>query len=292
MVALAATMWGSLGVIGKGLYAFGLGPWSVTFFRTSLGFVAFAVAILLIDRSWLRVQWRDLPFLAIYGLITTSAFYALYLFTISLTSVAAAAVLLYTAPVFSAILARFVFAEAITTPKIAALLLTFAGCVLVAGLESGSPVVTPLGIATGLGSALTYASFGIMGKTARARYNSWTINFYNMGFATLFLLPVLAIPGTSLGPYPIEVWLLLGVMTVGPTLLSRVLYVSAVKHVEASRAAIVATVEPVAAASLAFLLLGELLSSSQLLGGVLVLAGSVLAQQPGRRRAAECAGIK
>ncbi len=280
LIALAATMWGSLGVMTKDLYALGMGPWSLTFFRTSLGFLAFGIVILLSDRSWLRVRARDLPFLALFGLISTSAFYALYLYTISLTSVAAAAVLLYTAPAFAAIMARFAFREGITPVKVVALLLTFVGCVLVAGLQSGAPVVTPLGIATGLGSAITYASFGIMGKRARERYSPWTINFYSMAFATLFLAPVLALPDVSLGPYPTEVWLLLAVMTAGPTLLSRALYVSAVKHVEASRAAIVATVEPVAAAVFAFALLGELLSTSQLFGGFLVLAGSVLAQRP------------
>ncbi|MHB0869527.1 MAG: DMT family transporter [Chloroflexota bacterium] len=279
LIALAATMWGTLGVMTKALYGYGVSPWSLTFFRTFLGALAFGAVILFAGRSWFRVRRRDLPYLALFGLISTSAFYALYLYTISLTSVAAAAVLLYTAPVFSAIMARFAFGEAITPPKVAALLLTFGGCVLVAGLESGTPVVTPLGMATGLGSALTYASFGIMGKKAGQRYSHWTINFYSMVFATLFLLPVLALPEVALWPYPVEVWLLLAVMTVGPTLASRALYVGAVKHVEASRAAIVATVEPVAAAIFALLLLGELLTSSQLLGGFLVLAGSVLAQQ-------------
>jgi len=284
LIALAATMWGSLGVVTKLLYTLGMGPWSLTFFRTALGFVAFGLVIVVKDRSWLAVERKDLHFLALFGLISTSAFYALYLFTISLTSVAAAAVLLYTAPAFSAIMARLVFSEPITPAKVGALILTFGGCVLVAGLESGSPVVSPLGIATGLGSALTYASFGIMGKQARERYNPWTINFYSMAFATVALIPLLLLPDVSLWPYPPEVWALLALMTAGPTLLSRALYVSAVKHVEASRAAIVATVEPVAAAAFAFALLGEMLSPVQLVGGVLVLVGSVLAQGSGQER--------
>ncbi len=282
MIALAATMWGGLGVIAKWLYADGMDPWALIFFRTALGALAFGGVLLLGDRSWLWVRREDLPFLALYGLISTSAFYALYLFTISLTSVAAAAVLLYTAPSMAAVMARFAFGEPITRPKVAALLLSFAGCILVAGLQSEEPVVSPLGIATGLGSAITYASFGIMGKQARQRYNPWTINFYSMAFATLFLLPLPWFPGVSLWPYSVRAWLLLAVLTIGPTLVSRALYVSAVKHVEASRAAIVATVEPVAAAVFALALLGELLSPSQLAGGFLVLAGSVMAQQPGR----------
>jgi len=279
MIVFAAVMWGSLGVMTKALYGLGLDPWSLTFYRTSMGFLAFAVVVLATSRPSLRVRREDLPFLALYGLISTAAFHTLYLYTISITSVAVAAVLLYTAPGLSTIMARFAFGEPLNPSKVVALLLAFGGCVLVAGLESGSPAVSPLGIATGLGSAVTYASFGIMGKRARERYDPWTVNFYCIGFATIFLIPVLAVPGTSMGPYPPVAWVLLVIMAVGPTMLSRLLYVSAVKHVEASRAAIAATIEPVSAGIFAVVLLGELLSPTQIVGGILVLAGAVLAQR-------------
>ena len=274
-------MWGSIGVMAKDLYASGVSPWSLVFFRASLGFLACGLVILVADRSWLRIRVADVPFFAIYGLISTSAFFSLYLYTISLTTVAVAVVLLYSAPVFSAIMGRIFFGEALAAAKVGALILAFAGCVLVTGLESGQLAVGPVGILTGLGSAVTYASFGIMGKYARRRYNAVTILFYSMGFGTLFLLPVLYLPGASLGPFSWRVWALLVVIAAGPTLLARILFVAAVKHVEASRAAIVATVEPLVASVLAAVLLAELLSPVQILGGVLVLAGSVLAQQPG-----------
>ncbi len=282
MIVFAATMWGSLGVMTKMLYALGLDPWSLTFYRTSMGFIAFATLVLTTSRSSLKVRREDLLFLAVYGLVSTSAFHTLYLYTISITSVAVAAVLLYTAPGFSAIMARFVFGEPLNSSKVVALLLAFAGCILVSGIETGTPAATPLGIATGLGSALTYASFGIMGKRARQHYDPWTVNFYCMGFATIFLIPLLAVPGSSMGPYPLEAWLLLIVVAVGPTMLSRLLYVSAVKHVEASRAAIAATIEPASAGVFALIFLGELLSPIQIVGGILVLAGAILAQRPSR----------
>ncbi|MCL4531907.1 MAG: DMT family transporter [Actinobacteria bacterium] len=282
MIVFAAIMWGSLGVMTKVLYGLGLDPWSLTFYRTSMGFLSFAVVVLATSRSSLRVRREDLLFLAVYGLVSTSAFHTLYLYTISITSVAVAAVLLYTAPGFSAIMARFVFGEPLNSSKVIALLLAFGGCILVSGIESGAPAATPMGIATGLGSAVTYASFGIMGKRARQQYDPWTVNFYCMGFATIFLIPLLAVPGSSMGPYPLEAWMLLAVVAVGPTMLSRLLYVSAVKHVEASRAAIAATIEPASAGIFALIFLGELLSPIQIVGGILVLAGAVLAQRPSR----------
>lgn len=282
-VAVAGTLWGGMGVMAKSLYADGVTPWTLVFYRSLLGFLACGVVMLVVNRDWFRVRREDIPFLAMYGLISTSAFFALYLYTISLTTVAVAVVLLYTSPVFSAIMGRIVYGEALTRNKLLALGLAFAGCFLVTGLESGELAVSMLGIATGLGSAVTYASFGIMGKHARRRYNPMTILFYAMGFATVFLLPVLSLPDAPLGPFSAQVWLLLFVIAAGPTLLARVLFVASLKHVEASRAAIVATVEPVVATVLAAVLLGELLMPSQIVGGALVIAGSVLAQQAGIR---------
>ncbi len=285
-VAGAATLWGGMGVMAKSLYADGVSPWSVVFFRSLMGFLACGVIILAVDRSWLRVRREDLPFLAMYGLVSTSAFFALYLYTVSLTTVAVAVVLLYTSPVFSAIMGRLFYGESLTPAKAAALGLAFVGCALVTGIQSGELAVSTLGIVTGLGSAVTYASFGIMGKHARRRYNPVTILFYSMGFGTIFLLPVLALPGASLGPYSPPVWGMMVAIAVGPTLLARILFVAAVKHVEASRAAIVATIEPLIATLLAAILLSELLSPAQIAGGALVIAGSILAQRPGRSKGA------
>ena len=283
-VAGAGVLWGGMSVLAKLLYSENVSPWTLVFYRSFMGFLACGLVILVVNREWFRVRREDLPFLVLYGLISTSAFFALYLYTISLTTVAVAVVLLYTSPVFSAILGRVIYGEALTGSKLLALGLVFPGCVLVTGLDSGQMSVGLLGVLTGLGSAITYASFGIMGKHARRRYGALTILFYTMGFGSIFLLPVLWLPGASLGPHSPRVWVLMAVIAIGPTLIARILFVAAVKHIEASRAAIVATVEPVVASALAAVVLGELLSETQLLGGALVLAGSVLAQQSVVRR--------
>lgn len=278
-IVVAALLWGSMGVMAKTLYSLGVAPWSLIFFRASLGFVACALFVALVDRRWFRARWQDMPFLLAYGLTSVALFFSLYLFTISLVTVAVAVVLLYTAPAMASVMARVAFGEALTPIKITALVLSFGGCVLVAGLI---PMVAPasvLGIATGVGSAFAYALYTIMSKQGRARYNAWTLQFYAFGFGTLFLLPVLALEEFSAGPYPPEAWLLIVLVAAGPSLAARVLYVAALKHVEASRGSIVANVEPVAAALFAYLILGEILSPSQLIGGFLVLAGAALAQQ-------------
>jgi len=151
-----------------------------------------------LNRSWFLVQRRHLPFLLLYGLIGTSAFFALYLFSLSLSAVAV--VVLHTAPVMASLMARFVFGERLTLSKLAALILTFFGCALIAGLASGPQHVSGLGFMVGLGSGLAYALLGIMSKKGTEWYNAWTLQLYAFGVGTVFLLPILALLGASLGP--------------------------------------------------------------------------------------------
>ena len=72
-------------------------------------------------------------------------------------------------------------------------------------------------------------------------------------------------------------------MGVVGTLLPFLLYIWAVARVRAERAAIAATLEPVLAAALAWVWLGEELSALQVVGGGLVL-GAVLMLQPNARK--------
>ena len=282
LVATAALMWGTVGVMAKFLYGWGMSPWSLVYFRASVTALMLGGIILAVNPAWLRVRRGDIPFLILYAALGSAAFFAFYFFTISLTSVAVAVVLLYTAPAFATVIARFTLGETITPVKLIAVSVSFVGCALVAEIGtigSAETAVQPLGILTGLGAAITYALFGIMSKHARKSYNTWTVLFYAMSIATLFLSPILLLPDFAVGPYPPEAYLLLAVLILGPTLLSRLFFVQGIKSVEASRAAIVATVEPVAASIFAFLILGEYLSPTQLLGGLLVLGGAILAQQ-------------
>ena len=76
----------------------------------------------------------------------------------------------------------------------------------------------------------------------------------------------------------VPVWLLLGYIVVLGTVVPFILLVSALHHVPATRVTIVAMLEPVLAAIVAWIWLGEELAAVQIVGGLIVLAGVVLAQ--------------
>ena len=94
------------------------------------------------------------------------------------SSLAVAAILLYTAPTFVVILSALLWKERITKRKLAALVLAFLGCCFVAGILNGALTLTPEGLLLGIGSGLFYSSYTIFGRFALKHYQPFTVTFY------------------------------------------------------------------------------------------------------------------
>jgi DME family drug/metabolite transporter len=203
----------------------------------------------------------------------------LYFYTVRESTVGTAAILLYSSPAFVTLLAWIFLKESLGVPRVVALALTFGGIFLVVGAyDLGSLEVSPLVLATGLLSGLTYGLYSIFGKPLTGRLGPATILSYALGFGTVLLvlaaLPTLhTLIGLSLGSYA-----LLFMLAVVHTSLAFGLYTVGLKRLDAGQAAIVATVEPVVAGAIGVVLLGEPLTAPKLLGALLVLAGAALAQ--------------
>ncbi len=266
LVFLAASMWGTLGVFAKYLDGFGLSTFTMVFYR-----VLFAVLLLTAYLKFRGITFSldrsRLKFYALYGFFSIFLFYTLYFYTVTISSVSFAVLLLYTAPVYSIILGRVVFKEKLTPEKLLALFLVMVGVVLVNG--AGNDFSTKA-LVFGLLTGLTYALYGVLAKFAVREEEPEKALFYTLLFGLFFLLPFtdFSVPAGAV-PY-------LFALAFFPTFLGYILYNHALKEIEVSRASIIATVEPVVAIVLAFLLFGETLSAKQLAGAVLIIGGSVI----------------
>jgi drug/metabolite transporter (DMT)-like permease len=280
LVAAAACLWGTLGIAGRMLYAAGLTPGVVVTLRASVAALLVVAALGVVRPASLRIAWRDVPYFAAYGLISVAAFYLLYFTTIQHISVAAAAVLLYTAPTFVAIVAYLLMGEPLTRVKVVALGVTLAGCALVSrAYEPGTFRAQGMGLLTGLGAGFTYGMYAIFGKHGLRKYGPWTVQAYSMLFGSLALLPVYGAETVrALGAAP-QVWPVVAYLGLVPTVAAYGLYLTGLQSIESSHASIVATLEPVVAAGLGFLLLQEPLGLLQLAGMALVLAGVAVLQR-------------
>jgi DME family drug/metabolite transporter len=221
----------------------------------------------------LRVRPRDVPALAGFALVGVTLFYASLNLAIDAGGVSLAFVLLYTAPAFVALLAAALLGERLTRAKGALVALSVVGVALVS--LAGGEGVRPTGaaVAWGLTSGLAYSSYYLFGKWVLRRYPPVTVFAYVM----------VRFEALSAGA---GAWLDLALMAVLSTYLAYFVYYTGLRGVEASRAVLVATLEPVLAAALAAALFGERLGALGVAGGVLVLVAAALASMGGTPRPA------
>ena len=279
-VGAAASIWGTLGYFAKLLYAEGVSFEALVAFRAAVGWAAVLVFVILTQGlGGLRVARRDVVFLAPLGLVGIGAFYLLYFFTVREGEVGTASILLYSSPAFVTLLAWAFLREPLGLLRVVALGLTFAGIGLVVGVYDPEALeVAPLVLLTGLLSGLTYGLYSIFGKPVAGHLGPATILSYALGFGAV-LLVAFALPtlGTLVG-LPLWCYWMLLMLAVVHTTLAFALYTFGLRRLEAGRAAIVATVEPVVAGMFGVFLLGEDLTTTKVLGAVLVLSGAALAQ--------------
>jgi drug/metabolite transporter, DME family len=231
----------------------------------------------------LRVGWRALPFFAAYGVLGYALFTLVYFSALERTTIAIAVALLYTAPGFVLLMSALLWRERVSRARMVALALVLSGVVLVTGaggaLLRGGASLGPAALLLGLGAGATYALYTIFSKVATERWGPEAALFWSFGFATL-VLALIAPPHAPFLRAPQHVPLLLALGIV-PTLIPYALYLAALRELRASTASMLAAVEPVIAAILAALLLGERLQPAQAVGMLLIVAAAVLLARRG-----------
>ena len=276
-VLAAGTFWGFMGLFARNLYAAGFGPLEVAQTRITTGLVLVGLYLLIFHRSLLKIRLRDIWCFLGTGIVSLLLFSVCYFSAMNYTSLAVAAILLYTAPFFVMLMSLFLFREKLTARKIAALLLAFAGCVLVSGI-GGDTSVSWTGILLGLGSGFFYALYSIFGRYAINRgYGAWTMTFYTFLFCAIgcaFLADWRLIGVTIVSNSTMPLWILgLGFVT---AFLPYVLYSYGMEHMESSKASILASVEPVVSALVGVFVFHETMTAVGVLGIALVLGAIVV----------------
>lgn len=281
LIVLGASAWGTLGVFATTLYEAGLKPIDVAAARVTVAWIGFAAIAMVSNREPVRLTLRQLGWLALHGLITVALYNLLYFDAIAQIGIALAVALLYSAPAWSAVLGYFLLHERHPSRVYVAVPLTVMGVTLTVtsptglGLDLGVPAA---GLLSGLGAALTYALFSILGKPLLRNFPPSTLLFYSFGTGGLLLTAVAWLDGggarlMSLGAAG---WLVLLAAGVVPTFLAYLAYTEGLRRTPASLATLLATTEPVVGVALGLVVADERLSVYQFGGIVLVLAAAVI----------------
>jgi drug/metabolite transporter, DME family len=286
-VAALAASWGLIAIIVREV---DLDAQVLVFYR--LAFAALAllvVAVAVRQLAKLRIE-RHRGRIVLIG-VMLGVHWFLYFATIKLSSVAVAVLMAYLAPIAIALIAPFVLPEARSRVALAALVPAAAGVTLVAlgGEEGGA--VRPLALVSGLATAATYAALVILTKRIANEVPLLGLTTWNYTIAAVAISPLLltadrVLPTAS----ELPAVLALGVVF---TALSGYLYIWLLRRVTAQAIGVLAYIEPVSAALLAWAILGEELGWPVLVGGALViLAGlAVVLLEPEDAAAPEAAPI-
>jgi drug/metabolite transporter, DME family len=286
---IGITIWSTTGVLISYLVVnYRMPALLLAFWRNLLVCVALVLALSLIRRSLLRIQRSLIGFYIIYGFIL-AVFNSIWTLSVAANGAAVATVLAYSSAGFTAILALWLFKERLGIPKIAAVLLSLGGCVLVSNAYRAEMwKLNPLGIASGLLSGLLFAIYTLIGKeTARRDINPWTSMLYSFGFGSLFIMifnlfP--ALPGAAgsvqaLYPnLPTKGWLVLILLSFGPTVLGFGLYNMSMNYLPASITNLLATLEPAMTAAEAYVFLHEHMTLIQIAGSLVILSAVLIVQ--------------
>lgn len=275
----AAFLWGTTGVIGKTAYAnTNIGPISLAWYR-----LIFAIPILTIlvvaRRTKISLSKREVFLFAGFGLISLTFFEALYFTSFEYTTVQHAAALLYTAPAFVAILSWLILKEPMTKGKLAAVGLSILGAFLILGLTRSQQIFgsrTQIGDWLALGAGLAYSSWYIFGKVLGRERDPAVTSLVALSFGAVFLFPLMiGLEGLRV-PQSILAWELLAMIGLVPTTAAYLLYLGGLRLIDATRASVVAIVEPVSAAMFGYLFFQEMLSYDSLIGFLLIISSIIL----------------
>lgn len=275
-VLAAASLWGIAGVVAKALFNRGaVTPEAVVEIRVTAG-LALTAAIL-----WARGQSVRLPRATVLRLIPLGVAMvisqSMYYLTISLADVATAIFLQYTAPALVVAYTAAAQRERPTAVQLSCLAGAIAGGYLLVVGPSGL-AVSPAAVATGIASALGFAGWILMGRSRSRTVGPWHMLLY--GLLVGSLLWSIHVPPWRAYRLPLTSgeWGLILFIVIFATVTPFALFLYGLRFIDSRSASLTATVEPVVAALIAAVLLGEGLAGREIAGALLILASVVTLQ--------------
>lgn len=278
LIILAGCFWGSMGIFVRKLGTYGFSAIQIVSIRITLAALIFSLVLLVKDRRGFKISAKDIPLFLGLGFGSILFFTICYFTAITMMPLSTAAILLYTSPVWIMLMSIFFFHEKLDKRKLIALALAFAGCVLVSGISGEGMTVT--GLLIGLGSGIGYGLYSILGKVALRKYSSYTVTTYTFIFAAvgswIISRPADMMEKFSSAPdlgFLIFFCFLTALITAVIPFLS---YTLGLESVEASKAGIIATIEPMVATLIGILVFAEKLTIMSGAGILLILASVVI----------------
>ncbi|HEX2025215.1 MAG TPA: DMT family transporter [Actinomycetota bacterium] len=284
-----ALMWASTFTLFKISWR-DIDPVAFTASRFAAMFV-FSVAVLLFARNRVRPRRADLPALAASGLTGYFLYQLGFVLGLDRTSALASAILISTHPIFSVMFMWVVRRQRPARVEVAGVVLGFLGVAVFLRAWDAFAAARP-GDLLSLGAAAAFGAYGVINQPLTKRYPSRELMSYGLAIGGL-LVTVVGIPAMAAqdwGAISATSWVILAYAIVGPVYVAYALWNWAIRHRGIPRTVVYGFLVPVLGGAIAVLALHERVGPEQVIGGVLVVAGLLVARLGGsattRHRAA------
>ena len=278
LIIIAAFFWGTMGIFVRKLGKYGLSSIQIVSIRLTLAALIFSIILLIKDKSEFKISIKDIPLFMGLGFGSILFFTVCYFYAIKIMSLSTAAILLYTSPIWIMLMSVLFLHEKLDIKKVFALILAFAGCVLVSGISDNS--MTLFGLLIGLGSGFGYGLYSILGTIALRKYSPFTVTTYTFIFASA---------GSCIICRPLDMFtkfsnadniVFLIFFCILTALITAVIpfltYTLGLKRVEPSKAGIIATIEPLVATVVGIIIFSEPMTIMSGCGIILILSAVIL----------------
>ena len=291
MVLAAGTLWGTIGLFATILNNLGMEPFPLAFYRLLFASILLIPVMLVQGKglSLFRISKRGLISCFLVGLVSQAIYNLCYMNAIEQGGMATASVLLYTAPVFVAIMSRVFFKEPLTKNVIIAIFVNICGCVLtVTGGNFTEVNLSVFGIVMGVAAGFTYGTLPVLSRLGADDEDPYTSSFYGLAFgavALFFMVRPWRPEVTGITDYRMVLALIgFGII---PSALAYIIYFGGLGKIkETSIVPILASVETVAASIIGLIVFHQMLSPVKILGIALVF-GSIVIMNLGKSTASE-----
>lgn len=237
------------------------------------------LAIALVAERTLRIRRRDLG-LVLFAVLCLWLNQLSFVYALEKTSASTIALILGATPIFAALIGLALGLERLSRKFWIAAAVSFAGVGFVALGSSGGVSGDVRGDVLGIATAATWAGYSVAIAPLMERYSASRISAVVLSLGWV-LIALVGFPQTAGQDYGVgwKIWVLLAFATLGPLVLTNVLWFRSLHRIGASRATLVANLQPFVAAVFALVLLSERMTVLQVVGGILIAGGILTARR-------------
>ncbi len=278
LAATAATLWALNGSLARFLLDDHMPAARLAELRSLGTFAALAAVIAITAPGLFKIRRQDLRLFAVFGIVGLAGVTALYFAAIARLDIGVALTIQYLGPLILLLYLKVIHRRKLPPALWGAAGLAAIGCFFVVGAYHPSSL-NAVGVAAAFGAAITFAVYLFSSEQAGQRYPAATTLVWGFGLSTLFWLiaqPIWTFPLDTLSSGSNAAYA--AYVVIGGTLIPFACMITAVRHLPAARAAVIATLEPVLGAVLAWAIHGEALSPVQIVGGLVVVGAIVWVQ--------------